>query len=236
MVPLVVSTLGLHGSASTWVFNAVRELMIDTVGQARVLAVPAVAASQIPSKAEVAGRILIIKSHHGDAELDRWLSHSEARTVLSVRDPRDASISMTQRFNAPLEHTVRWVMNDCIRLLRWSSSDHVLLRYEDRFFEDPGTITVLANGLDVEPSPATRDRIFRQYRTESVRSFAASLPSLPPERLTRIGAFTMDRDTQVFEAHIGDTRSGKWRDLPDPTRAWITETFRPYLEQLGYVD
>jgi len=34
--PFVVSTSGLHSSASTWVFNVVRELMIDAAGAARV--------------------------------------------------------------------------------------------------------------------------------------------------------------------------------------------------------
>ena len=37
-VPFLLSTIGLHGSASTWVFNVVRELMIDAVSEPRVLA------------------------------------------------------------------------------------------------------------------------------------------------------------------------------------------------------
>jgi hypothetical protein len=32
-----VATVGLHGSASTWVFNVARELMIDSFGEKAVL-------------------------------------------------------------------------------------------------------------------------------------------------------------------------------------------------------
>ena len=33
--PGLIATIGLHGSASTWVFNVVRELMIDALGESR---------------------------------------------------------------------------------------------------------------------------------------------------------------------------------------------------------
>ena len=174
-LPSVVSTLGLHGSASTWVFNVVRELIIDTLGDERTLALAATGIDQIPDEAELAGRTLIIKSHHGTAELDNWLLGSRARTILSVRDPRDASISMMERFKVSLAFTALWVSNDCIRLLRWMSEEHVLLRYEDRFFDDPTTVAVLARVLGVQAGAATRDRIFTRYRTEAVRSFATVL-------------------------------------------------------------
>lgn len=37
--PPIVMTIGLKASASTWVFNVVRELMISAVGAERVLAI-----------------------------------------------------------------------------------------------------------------------------------------------------------------------------------------------------
>jgi len=41
----------------------------------------------------------VIKSHHGSEGMDAWLAAEGARVILSVRDPRDASLSMAQRFN-----------------------------------------------------------------------------------------------------------------------------------------
>jgi hypothetical protein len=234
--PRVVSTVGLHSSASTWVFNVVRELTIDAVGAARVLALHAEEAGQPLVEAAGAGRYLVIKSHHGSAELDAWLAAAEARIVLSVRDPRDASISMSQRFNAPLDHAVRWLANDCNRLLRLASQGHPLLRYEDRFFDDPKAVARLARLLGLRPSPATLEAIFARYRTDAVRAFAESLQTLPPERLTLVGSWTMDQMTLILAPHIGDARSGKWRELPGSVQAWMTRLFKPFLEHMGYLD
>src|SRR4051812_42545431 len=105
--PVVLSTVGLHGSASTWVFNVVRELMIDAVGEPHVLALYADDLSQLPDSDARSGRHLVIKSHQGSAGLDAWLIAAKAQIVLSVRDPRDASISMAQRFSSSLANAVR---------------------------------------------------------------------------------------------------------------------------------
>lgn len=235
-MPLVVSTIGLHGSASTWVFNVVRELTIDAVGAAQVLALHAEETSQPLDEAVRAGRYLVIKSHHGSAELDAWLAAAEARIILSVRDPRDASISMAQRFNVALDDAVRWLANDCDRLIRLAAQGHLLLRYEDRFFDDPEAVARLAQVLGLRPAPATVATIFSRYRADAVRAFAESLQTLPPERLTPVGSWTMDRITLIHSPHIGDARSGKWRELPSLVQALMTRRFKPFLEHMGYLD
>jgi hypothetical protein len=229
--PPLVATIGLHGSASTWVFNVVRELMIAALGETQVLAVYADEVAQIP---DAAGRHLVIKSHHGSAGLDAWLATGRARIFLSVRDPRDACISMSQRFQAPLNHTVQWIANDCNRLARLAAQGHPLLRYEDRFFENPASAERLAHALGLAVAPTVIEAIFARYRTEAVRSFAQGLADLPPERLTMVNTFMMDRVTQILGPHIGDARSGKWRELPDPLQAELTRIFEPFLVRFGY--
>jgi hypothetical protein len=151
-----------------------------------------------------------------------------------MRDPRDACISMSQRFKAPLNHSVRWIANDCNRLLRLAPQGHVLLRYEDRFFEDQAAAERLAHALGLHLAPAVIAAVFARYRTEAVRSFAQGLTELPPERLTMVGSAMMDRVTQILGPHIGDARSGKWRDLPGPPRAELTRMFSPFLDRFGY--
>ena len=44
-------------------------------------------------------------------------------------------------------------------------------------------------------------------------------------------SFMMDRVTQIWGPNIGDTRSGKWRDLPDPLQTQLTRAFGPFLDQ-----
>lgn len=236
-LPAVVATIGLHGSASTWVFNVVRELMIAAAGEDRVLALYADEVAQIPDETARAGRSLVVKSHHGSAGLDDWLREAGAPLFLSVRDPRDAAVSMAQRFKAPLDHAAEWLANDCERMTRLAAGGLTpLLRYEDRFFEHKAVIAQLAVRLGLQPSSETIDAVFDRYRTEAVRDFARSLPDLPPERLTMVGAFAMDKVTQILAPHIGDGVSGKWRTLPGLTRVRLTRRFRPFLQRFGYPD
>src|ERR1700761_7885951 len=93
-----IATIGLHASASTWIFNVVRELMVVTLGEDSVLAIYEEEMAKIPDELTLAGRCLILKSHGGGTELDAWLETVGARVLLSVRDPRDAAISMSRRF------------------------------------------------------------------------------------------------------------------------------------------
>jgi hypothetical protein len=176
----------------------------------------------------------VIKSHHGSAGLDSWLSETGARIFLSVRDPRDACVSMCQRFQSPLAHCAQWIGNDCNRLLRLAPQGYPLLRYEDRFFDDKDMVKRIAVSLALQLPPEMIDTIFDRYRTQAVRTFAESLEQLPPERLTTVVKFPMDRVTQILGPHIGDTLSGKWRDLPAHVQDELTRVFRPFLDRFGY--
>jgi hypothetical protein len=231
VAPRPVATIGMHASASTWVFNVVRELLVATVGEPQVKALYADERAQLP---EPDGHHLVIKSHHGSLGLDDWLAASDARIFLSVRDPRDACISMSQRFRSPLRHTVQWIANDCNRLLRLAPLGHPLLRYEDRFFEDRTAPSRMAQVLNLQVASAVIEDIFDRYSTEAVRTFAQTLDELPPNRLTRVVTFPMDRVTQILGSHIGDTRSGKWRALPPQLQTELTQVFRPFLDRFGY--
>ena len=118
----VVATIGLHASASTWVFNVVRELMIARFGESAVSAVYAETLNELPGEPARSDQPLVIKSHHGSPELDRWLAANDAQYFVSIRDPRDASISMAQRFKAPLGAAVHWLESDCRRVMNFATA------------------------------------------------------------------------------------------------------------------
>lgn len=231
--PLHAATIGLHGSASTWAFNVARELLLSTGPAEEAISFYADRVEEIPPEAAAKARVLM-KSHHGSPELDAWLAARPTRLVLTLRDPRDAAISMAQRFQAPLRNAVAWLRNDCERLARLQERPHLALRYEDRFFEAPETIAAVADHLGVEAPAQALAAIFAAYRTQAVRAFAQSLAALPPERVQSDGRFPMDRVTQIHAPHIGDGRSGKWKQLAPETREAMTAAFRRYLGALGY--
>jgi hypothetical protein len=221
----LVATIGLRGSASTWVFNVVRELMVASFGESDVFALFADQIDELPAHPKLSDRHIVIKSHRGSAALEVWLRVGQSKAILSVRDPRDASISMSQRFNAPLMTAARWVANDCNRIK--SLSRHFpLLRFEDRFFNDRETVRRLAGLLQLDPDSGMIDSIFARYSTEAVRCLA--------NRLSDNG-LAMDPVTQIHKRHIGDVRSGKWKDLPELVQAKLNDLFHPFLEQYGYL-
>jgi hypothetical protein len=141
---------------------------------------------------------------------------------------------MAQRFNAPLNQTVAWITNDCDRLLRLAHRNLPLLRYEDRFFDDAPVIERIAKRLSLTPSPDVIESIFARYRTSAVQAFAQAIDSLPDERVQMVGAFKMDRVTQILGPHIGDGRDGKWYDLAPRLQVELTRLFGPFLDRFGY--
>lgn len=231
LAPRVTATSGLHGSASTWVFNVARRLLISAHGEDSVSPLYADRTAELP---ESPAPHMLVKSHHGSKELDDWLQARSATLILSIRDPRDAALSMAQRFESPLQHTAIWLRNDCNRILNILPKSHLLLKYEDRYFEDRAALDRIAERLSLSISPNTAVKIFNEFQTDAVRSFASRISQLPSVRIGMVGKFPMDRVTQILAPHIGDGRSGKWRDLPLPVQQQITQIYRPFLERFGY--
>jgi hypothetical protein len=180
------------------------------------------------------GRSLVLKTHRGGADLDAWLSAEAAVFVLSARDPRDAALSMARRFGASLSDAVGWIGGDCRRLMRLSARAAAILRYEDRFFDHLETAVQLARLLGLDLRSEAISAIFDRYRTQSVRAFAQHLEDLPPGRVVKGGDMEFDRETQIHRSHIGDGRSGKWRDLPAPEQQRLTAYFGPFLDRFDY--
>lgn len=224
----------MHGSASTWVFNAAREIVTAALGEAAVLTFFADRMEHMPGAAALEGKTLIIKSHEGSAEFEDWLDRQGALRLLSIRDPRDATISQMQRFRTALAPAANAIARDGNRVLRLAARGIPVWRYEDGFFTRPETLDALAARLSCPLSPEQRHKIFARYSTDSVRAFAQNLETLPPGRLTQVGPYAMDKVTQILAPHIGDGASGKFRGLPAELQPQLTQFFAPLLKPFGY--
>lgn len=233
-MPSPVVTIAMHGSASTWIFNVVRELALAAYGEGAVWSGFAEELKDLPPPEVWTSQALVIKAHYVRPELDAWMKAQAAETVLSLRDPRDAAISMAQRFQAPLAHAVEWIACDCERLAPRFDEGRSVLRYEEKFFDDRASIERIGGMIALPTDPALEATIFARYRREAVRDFAARIAELPPERLGRVGKFNMDQLTQFHEIHVGDGQVGKWRNLAPDTRRALTIRFRPFLDRFGY--
>lgn len=237
-LPRIVCTIGMHGSASTWVFNAAREILGAAAGEDAVLPFFADKFPQVPPEAKAAlradGKILLIKSHEGNAPFEDWLDQHEALRFLSIRDPRDATVSLMQRFGMALTPAAEAIARDGARLAHLAARGIPVWRYEDGFFTRPAALESLAARLGCPLSAELCREIMTRYSTEAVRAFAQNLDALPPERRTMIGPYAMDRITQILGPHIGDGAHGKFRALPPDVQEQLSRFFAPLLNQFGY--
>ena len=231
----LIVTIGLHGSASTWVYNIVRELMIARHGPDEVVAMFAQDVAELLEDRGLAARHIVCKTHHGGPQWEEFDRACRPTVLLSVRDPRDATVSMSCRFGVDLKQAALIIAPDCARAIECADAGHQVLRYEDRFFDDPATVAIIASLICAEASAAVQGRIFESYRTAAVRAFAADLDALPAERRAGGDELPHDRVPQIHRTQIGDGRVGKWRDLlPAAWQPSFTALFAPFLARFGY--
>ena len=148
--------------------------MIAAFGTQEVFSLYTEEPSNLPERLSRTNQCIVLKSHHGSAALDAWLESVQAVMFLSVRDPRDASISMSHRFNAPLKIAAGWLVNDCRRVVPLCAR-YPVLKYEERFFEHRATVDQIAKALDLEPNSTVTESIFDRYATGAVRRLAQKL-------------------------------------------------------------
>lgn len=231
---LRVITTGIHGSASTLVFNLARELMEMRFGADAVHPCHALRAADLADQPGLAGRHIVAKTH-GWPGIGGFAREWGARVIVTVRDPRDAIVSIMQRFDEPFERVLGAIGQECAAALECTGAP--VLRYEDGFQDDPGIARRIAGLLDLPVTAEQAERLFTIYGTEGMRAFAAAVPNLPPSRRQDRGdsGRSFDRLTQITNTHIGDGRVGKWRDVLAPQqRQYATMMLRPYLAPLGY--
>ena len=232
----VTATIGVYGSASTWVFNVVRELAIAQHGADKVHAIFSDTLQKVLEDPQARDRHLVWKLHRPDKGWPLFAALTRARVILTVRDPRDAMLSMMQRFGSEMDAACAAVLQALRGIAENSASPHFGLRYESRFFDRPETVRDLACYLGLSVAEAEQRRIFETYRTERVRQFGLAIDTLPPERVKPVGDVSRyDVVTQIHHAHIGDQRIGKWRDQFDAEqRRIVNARFAPYLRAFGY--
>ncbi|MDA8252457.1 MAG: hypothetical protein M0Z28_25265 [Rhodospirillales bacterium] len=230
----LVLAVGLHGSASTWVFNVAREVLEQVAGADAVDVCHATTAADVVA-ARRPGRTLVAKTH-GWPELPAFAAAAGAVVLVSVRDPRDAALSLMQRFGDSLDVAVGGIGRDCLCIRACAASGHPVFRYEDRFFDDPATVGRIADRLGVTLSPAQAAAIFARWRTEQVRARAAAVRDLPADqRSAPDSPVLLERRTLVTSTHIGDGASGKWRQAFDPAlQQRMSAFFRMVLLVFGY--
>lgn len=235
--PRLFMTIGLYSSASTWLFNVVRELMIAQHGEDRVWATYSETVQAVLENRRAFGRFLVWKMHYGDTAWDVFADLARPTVLLSVRDPRDAIFSLTTRFKGTrFDVAANAITRCCRRAMQCADRGHPVLRYEDGFFEKASTVHAVAAYIGTQVEDTTVASIFARYTPEAVQAFAENLGALPPERLEGDPEVDIyDTLTHIHRGHIGDRRAGKWLDRLNPQQQQdLTAHFAPFLQRFGY--
>ena len=246
---VVVVCAGVHSSGSTWLFNAVADLLRSAitnvpgpfnspvtgdVAEAGVAQFFAESVDAFPEFAELP-KYLVVKTHVAENSLLFLARFAAGPILISVREPRDAVASLMVRFDMPFEDALTAVVGAAkrsITLLQIGTP--LVLRYEDRFFERKETVAKLADFLSITVSKATTVRIWRSLSREAVTSKI--------EQLFEQGTFGLEANPNCYDPtthwhprHIGQGKIGIFHDvLSNRQQALVVIATQKFCNWFGY--
>jgi hypothetical protein len=203
---MIILSIGLPSSASTWLFNVIRDILSDR----EVIAFEATSLEALELPLRRTGTVALIKCHTVSVPFFRMLQLAGAKAIISLRDPRDATASVVNRVLPQPQDAIHNVSRSLSAVLTARSGlQSQILLYEDRFFEQHTTLLDLASFLNVRLSPAGAQDIFDRYSISNVRARLDSLREANSMATSETGLY--DAKTMFNDKHIGDTMSGKWK-------------------------
>ena len=128
--------LGMFSSASTWAFNVVREIAFSLVPDRPVVPVFLDVGDGMPGGGD---GCLIVKTH--GTVVARELGQRAEGIVVTIRDPRDAIVSLMRHNKVPFDIALRMTEVSAMTCSPFMVHPRaVVLRFEDRFFDTPATV------------------------------------------------------------------------------------------------
>jgi hypothetical protein len=213
--------LGLRGSGSTWVFNAVRKVALALDPERPVLGPYIVRHADLPSFNEIAP-LIIVKSHETDEAAAEELGRSALAIWISIRDPRDCVTSLIQYHGLAFDTALRTVQQNARFCARFRTHPYArVLRYEAGFTDQPETLDIIAEGFEDVLAVSDRDRIFAETRRSAIEAFIEQLDTIPTAVRPSPGNL-VDTVTKWHNHHANRTGEiGRWRHML--TRSQATE-------------
>ena len=177
----------------------------------------------------------VVKAHQAKGQVRAIAAQADA-IVVTVRDPRDAVVSLMQYQNFSFYRAllnVRVAAEACVLL--GGNPRAVTLHYERGFIDDPATLDGLAACLGGAIPRARRDAIFQQTRREAVEAFIAGLAQQPGTIVDRDGDI-YDRASHWHRHHAGRTGEiGRFRRFLYPAQIQgIEATLGDWMACFGY--
>jgi len=217
---------GAKSSASTWLFNVVAEVLrerdsADEASYFHNYDTPRRAGENVTQRPS--------------QSLCSFAIRTEIPVVMTIREPRDAIVSLMKRFAYSFESAFKAVAAGNEQMLRLHQSGApFVLRYEDRFYDREETVGAVARFLGVDLSPAIQRHIFNSLTREEV--------SKKIETLRTKGVFgsfirpvRYAPETRWQLGHIGDITIGQFAEvLTRAQQQRVGAASAGYCSEFGY--
>ena len=219
---MMIAVVGSPASASTWAYNVMRAML--ALGRPGALSLYAESAGELLENIPVGCKDVVIKAHSVDAALLKLLSAGEARIIITDRNPQDSTVSQIERFALSETDILRQLSRAYASMAMVQATLEVLLlRYEDRFYADPGTVRRMADWAGIAVSDMEIADIFKSLEAAALKKRLTSWT----EELNAAGeaptnfAERHDHATQLHPNHVGDGRIGKGMERLSPERCHV---------------
>jgi hypothetical protein len=208
--------VGLYASGSTWLFNIAKKIAALSDAPTKV------ASAFVADHAQLAfpwgTQIGIVKTHETDEAAALALrQHSEA-IWLTLRDPRDSVASLITYQDCSFDEALDLVAAAsayCLPLLKHPRAK--IFRFEDNYFDDRSTLSLVAADLGQQLATETTDRIFRETRRPAIEAYIARFPEIATVISQPEPGHFVDLETQWHTHHAGRVGTvGRWRSALSP--------------------
>ena len=201
----LVIAFGMPRSGSTWAYNVVRNLLIASSGE--ICALFCRSLQEIPDDVATSGLPIVIKSHNCSHFPQRL--YDCGKTVVSIRDPRDAVVSAMQMFGYSFDLALAIVAKSANSTFAVETNG-LVLKYEEVFADPSRHIGRVADVLDC---PAPLDWVARLAQDLMPEQVGRRIQTLQLEgRLGDVSdPFSHDPETQWHPGHLKDGEIGKYQ-------------------------
>jgi hypothetical protein len=184
------------------------------------------------------GALHIVKTHDLARAEAKYMAAGAARILISIRDPRDAVVSLMQHMRhkfGPALDKIERTAAFCQFFAADPRAD--IFNYDAGFPDDIATFDRLAASLGGALETEARARLFTASRRAAIEDYIAGLDSLPTAVKDARSGDVVDTDTQWHRHHAGRSGEvGRWRRLLPPEAARLIEArMGPWMRQFGFM-
>ena len=211
--PQIFWCVGLYASGSTWLFNAGKKVARASGLEAGLTSFFATNRTELVFSPGVV--TAIVKTHEVDTAASEFLMAESQAIWLSVRDPRDCITSLMMYQRCSFEDALDLIDDAarvCLPILHHPRI--TLFKYENKFFDNPEALDVIASSFGSRLNDADKVRIYSETRRSYIEAFIKTFPHVSSIVAQPEPGHLVDLDTQWHTHHGGrDGEVGRWRRM-----------------------